>query len=71
MSDLAISVITSLITGGITLIGVVFSNNTKQAVLETKLNELQDKVTKHNNFIERVYTLETEVAVLKERIDNE
>lgn len=71
MNDLTVSIITAIITGCITILGVVLSNNTKQAVIETKLEDLTEKVNKHNNFIERVYTLETEVAVLKERIDNE
>ena len=35
-----VPIITALISGGITLLGVIISNNTKQAVTDTKIEEL-------------------------------
>lgn len=64
-------IITALITGGITLLGVILSNNTKQAVIMTKIEDLTEKVNKHNNVIERLYKVETEIAVIKEKIEND
>lgn len=64
-------IITALITGGVTLLGVILSNNTKQAVIMTKIEDLTEKVNKHNNVIERLYKVETDIAVLKEKIEND
>lgn len=64
-------IITALITGGVTLLGVILSNNTKQAVIMTKIEDLTEKVNKHNNVIERLYKVETEIAVIKEKIEND
>ena len=38
-----------------------------QSVMEVKFIELEKKVMKHNNFMERVATLEKDVAVLNNR----
>ena len=42
-------IIVALITGGITMIGVLISNGKAQAVTETKLEELTREVREHNN----------------------
>ena len=47
-------IIVALISGGITLIGVLISNKTAQAVTETKLEELTREVREHNNFARRM-----------------
>ena len=44
------SVIAALITGAITLIGVMIANSRSQAVTDTKLEELTREVREHNNF---------------------
>lgn len=37
------------------------------AVMSTEVKSLQQKVTKHNNFIERLYAVEKNVEVLEEK----
>lgn len=64
------TIITALISGGITLIGVLISNNTKQAVFDTKLEELTREVRSHNDFARRMPVLENEVKNLKQRIED-
>ena len=59
------SVITAVVTGVLTLIGVLVSNSRSQAVLEVKIDELARKVEKHNSTIERQYDVERRVAVLE------
>ena len=59
------SVITAVVTGVLTLIGVLVSNSRSQAVLEVKIDELARKVEKHNSMIERQYDVERRVAVLE------
>jgi uncharacterized membrane protein len=50
------------------LAGAYFSNRKAQAVQEYRLAELEKKVDKHNNLIERTYQLEERSAILEEKI---
>ena len=62
------AVIVALITGGLTLLGVMISNGRTQAVLETKVEELAREVREHNNFARRVPILEEQMKVANHRI---
>ena len=50
------------------LAGAYFSNRKAQALMEYRLEELEKKVDKHNNLVERTYRLEEQGAVLEEKI---
>lgn len=65
MSD---AIIAALITGGLTLLGVLISNGRAQAVTETKLAELTREVREHNNFARRVPVVEEQLKVVNHRI---
>ena len=52
------SIITALITGGLTLMGVLAANNKQQAITDTKLDELTREVREHNDFARRVPVVE-------------
>ena len=60
----------ALITGGITLIGVLLSNQRAQAVTDTKLEELTREVREHNHFARRVPVLEEQMKVANHRIQD-
>ena len=62
------SIATALITGAITLIGVLIANSKSQAVTETKLEELTREVRAHNNFAQRIPVLEEKMKVADHRI---
>ena len=62
------SIAAALITGAITLIGVLISNSKSQAVTETKLEELTREVRAHNNFAQRIPVLEEKMKVAAHRI---
>lgn len=62
------SIVVALITGAITLIGVLIANSKSQAVTETKLEELTREVRAHNNFAQRVPVLEEQIKVVNHRI---
>lgn len=62
------SLVTALITGGLTLAGVIVSNLRSQAVMEFKIDELAKRVEKHNGMIERTYALEQDMAVAQHDI---
>jgi len=58
------------VTGVLTLIGVLFSNSKSRAVMEVKIDSLAEKVTRHNELIERTYHLEQEMAVARNDIES-
>jgi hypothetical protein len=64
------TIITALITGGLTLIGVLISNGKAQAVTETKMEELTREVREHNNFARRMPVVEEQIKVINHRIDD-
>lgn len=64
------AIITAIITGGVTLIGVLISNSKAQAVTDTKLEELTREVREHNNFAKRVPVLEEKMKVCEHRIED-
>jgi hypothetical protein len=64
------SVITALITGGITLLGVLIANGKSQAVMETRMEELTREVREHNNFAKRMPVVEEQIKVINHRIDD-
>ena len=59
----------ALITGVLTLIGVLISNGRAQAVTETKLEELTREVRIHNNFAQRVPVVEEQIRGLGQRVE--
>lgn len=62
-------IIVALITGGLTLIGVLISNNRHDAVTDTKLEALTEEVREHNNFARRMPVVEEQVSELNRRVD--
>lgn len=62
------SIVVALITGAITLVGVLIANSKSQAVTETKLEELTREVRAHNNFAQRIPVLEEQMKVANHRI---
>ena len=63
-------IIVALITGGVTLVGVLISNQKNQAVTETKLEELTREVREHNNFARRMPVVEEQIKVINHRIED-
>lgn len=64
------AIITALITGGVTLLGVLIANGKSQAVTETKLDELTREVREHNNFARRMPVVEEQIRVIHQRLSN-
>lgn len=62
-------VIASLVTGVLTLVGVLVSNSKSRAVMEQKIEALTRQVEKHNCLIERTFNLERDMAVARNDID--
>ncbi len=75
------AIVTALITGGLSLIGVILSNmlsarkneaaiRTAQAVTDAKLEALTREVREHNGFARRMPVVEEQIKVLNHRISD-
>ena len=75
------AIITALITGGLSLIGVVITCNAtarknetalkvSQAVTDTKIDELTREVRTHNNFAQRMPVVEEQIKVINHRLSD-
>ena len=75
------AIVVAIITGGLALVGTIYSSNKtaqnmnakldkQQAVTETKLNELTREVREHNNFARRVPVVEEQIKVINHRIED-
>lgn len=75
------AVIVALITGGLSLAGVVITclatakkNETamkiSQAVTDTKIEELTREVRLHNGFAEKIPVIQEQIKVINHRIDD-
>ena len=62
------SIVAALITGGLTLMGVIISNNRRQAVTDTRVEELTREVREHNKFARRLPVVEELIKVINHRI---
>lgn len=62
----------ALVTGGVTLAVCLINNFLQQsktrALLEYKLNDLTQRVNKHNDLVERTYRLEEQTKELTRRL---
>lgn len=63
------NIVVALITGAITLFGVLIANSKSQAVTDTKLEELTREVREHNDFAHRVPVVEEQIKVATHRIE--
>lgn len=73
------AIVVALITGGLSLVGVVVTNlaaarkneaaiRTAQAVTDTKLEELTREVREHNHFARRMPVVEEQIKVINHRL---
>ena len=62
------TIICAVITGGLTLLGVIITNSKTQAVTEARLDELTREVREHNNFARRMPVVEEQIKDLSRRL---
>ena len=74
------AIVVALITGGLSLLGVVVTcmatakktekaTAVAQAVTETKIEELTREVRNHNGFAEKIPVIEEKIRVINHRLD--
>ena len=64
------TILSAVIAGAVTLIGVLIANSRSQAVTDTKLEELTREVREHNDFARRVPVIEEQIKVANHRISD-
>jgi len=64
------AIVVAGITGGITLAGTVISNVFNHSKTMYRIDQLEKKVEKHNNLVERMYIAEGEIKVLENDIND-
>lgn len=64
------AIIAALVSGIITLAGVLIANSKSQAVTDVKIEELTREVRKHNSFAEKIPVIEEQIKVANHRIDD-
>ena len=73
------TILVALISGGMSLIGVIVTNlatarktasniHTTQAVTDTKIDELTREVREHNGFARRMPVVEEQIKVINHRL---
>lgn len=67
--SLIIAIVPATISAVITLVGVLTSNNKKQAVIDEKIENLTHEVRKHNNFAEKIPVIEESIENIKEKVN--
>ena len=65
MSDAWIAVLSAALTGLLSLWGVYAANRKSSALIAYRIEQLENKVNKHNNLIERTFVLEGKVNELQ------
>ena len=64
------TILSAVIAGAVTLIGVLIANSRSQAVTDTKLEELTREVREHNGFARRMPVVEEQIKVANHRISD-
>ena len=63
-------IIAAILSGVVTLIGVLIANSRSNAVMEYKIEELTREVRKHNGFAEKIPVIQRDIQVLNHRMSD-
>lgn len=63
-----VTIIAALISAGTSLIGAFLGVLASSKLTSYRISQLEEKVNKHNNLIERTYKLEEQASVICEKI---
>jgi hypothetical protein len=71
MNDTLITILPSIITGLLSFGGVYISNSKNNAIWQYRLEELEKRVDKHNNLIDRMYKVEERLGIIEAKEEEE
>lgn len=61
-------ILSAVISGGVTLLGVLIANGRTVAIMDEQIKELTREVRAHNNFAQRMPVVEEQIKVINHRI---
>lgn len=67
--EIIIAVITGLCVAIPSIIATVSANRKDNAIIKYRIDQLDEKVNKHNNLIERMFKVEERISVIEERMN--
>lgn len=70
MDSIWIAAISSVVTGLLSLAGVYLANRKSAALMEYRMKQLENKVDKHNQVVERTYKLEGRMTEAEHEISD-
>lgn len=68
MKEIIISIISGLCVAIPSIIATISSNKKNYDLVVYRINQLDDRVTAHNNLIDRMYKVESRVTLLEDEI---
>lgn len=66
MSGIITTIFPAVISGIVSLVICLITQNKTQALIEYRLDKVEEKMDKHNNLVERVYKLEQKIEDMQE-----
>ena len=66
--ELTIAIVSGLCVAVPSVIATISANRKSSAITDLKIEELTKKVNLHNNLIDRMYHVETRVAVIEDEL---
>ena len=70
MQQIWIAVISGLCVAIPSVMATISSNKRNNDLVIYRINELEKRVTKHNNLIERMYKAEEDIKIIQEKISH-
>ena len=70
MENIIATIGAALVSGVITLVGVIIANSKSRALTDYKISELTKEVKEHNNFAKRMPVVEERINVINHRLDD-
>ena len=68
MEAVTASIVSAMIGAAASILVCIINNNKQNALMFYRLEQLEKKVEKHNNLVERTYALEEKTALQGEKI---
>ena len=68
MNEAWIAAGSAVLTGLFSLLGVYIANRKSAGIIEFRIKELEKKVEKHNNLVERMTAIEVKVVDIEKKV---
>jgi hypothetical protein len=70
MENIIATIGAALVSGVVTLVGVIIANSKSRALTDYKISELTKEVKEHNGFAKRMPVVEEKINVINHRLDD-